>query len=171
MLSLNEHSSVETIWMIQKAKNCGQLCGSFITTMCPFVHHVSCSFFGDPGDSAPLQPRFGALWLLTFPKIKITFERKEFSDHWWDSGKYNGAFDGDWENWGPKVPTSKRTEASFSYVHCCLYFVSSSINVSIFHITWLATFWKDLMCMFDSTYFFYLFFLVEDTPQPFPAQF
>ena len=52
-------------------------------------------FFGktsyDPGDSAPLQPRFGALWLLAFPKTKITFEREEISDHWWDSGKYNRA--------------------------------------------------------------------------------
>ena len=33
-----------------------------------------------PGDSAPLQPRFGALWLLAFPKINTTFEREEISD-------------------------------------------------------------------------------------------
>ena len=26
-----------------------------------------------PGDSVPLQPRFGALQLLAFPKTKITF--------------------------------------------------------------------------------------------------
>ena len=38
--------------------------------------------------------------------------------------------------WGPKVPTLKGTEASLSYVQCFLYLVSSSINVSIFHITW-----------------------------------
>ena len=42
-------------------------------------------FFGEtsnqPGDSAPLQPRFGALGLLAFPKTKITFEREEISDH------------------------------------------------------------------------------------------
>ena len=43
--------------------------------------------------------------------------------------------------WGPKVPTLKGTEASLSYVQCFLYLVSSSINVSIFHITWLDTFW------------------------------
>ena len=59
-------------------------------------------FFGKtsnhPADSAPLQPRFGALWLLAFPKIKITFEREEISDYWWDSAKYNGAADGYWEN-------------------------------------------------------------------------
>ena len=39
-------------------------------------------FFGEtsnhPGDSAPLQPRFGALQLLTFPKTKIAFEGKTF---------------------------------------------------------------------------------------------
>lgn len=37
-----------------------------------------CFFFGKtsnhPGDLTPLQPRFGALGLLTFPKTKITFE-------------------------------------------------------------------------------------------------
>ena len=64
---------------------------------------MSCSeIFGKtsnhPDDSAPLQPRFGALWLLAFPKTKITFEREEISDHWWDSGKYDRAADGDWEN-------------------------------------------------------------------------
>ena len=47
---------------------------------------------------SPLQPRFGALQLLAFPKTKITLERGEISDHWWDSGKYNGAADGNWEN-------------------------------------------------------------------------
>ena len=46
----------------------------------------------------PLQPRFGALQLLPFPKTKSTFEREEISDHRWDSGKYNGVADGYWEN-------------------------------------------------------------------------
>ena len=32
-------------------------------------------------DSAPLQPRFGVLQLLAFPKTKIAFEREEISDH------------------------------------------------------------------------------------------
>ena len=45
--------------------------------------------------------------------------------------------------WGPKVPTLKGTEASLSYVQCFWYCILSSINVSIFHITWLDTFWKD----------------------------
>ena len=50
-----------------------------------------------PVDSAALQPRFGALWLLAFPKTKITFEREEISDCQTDSGKYDWAADGNWE--------------------------------------------------------------------------
>ena len=68
---------------------------SFITTMCLPMHHISCRDFCEtsnhPGDSAPLQPRFGALRLLAFPKTKITFEREEirpsmrFRKIWWGS--------------------------------------------------------------------------------------
>ena len=70
-------------------------------------HACSCitshaEFFGEtsnpPGDSDPLQPRFCALWLLDFPKTKITLEREEISDCPWDLGKYDGAADGNWEN-------------------------------------------------------------------------
>ena len=99
-----------------------------------------------PGDSAPLQLKFGALWLLAFPKIKVTFEREEISDHWWNSGKLDRVADGDGRTvWGPKVPTLQGTEASMSYVRCFLYLVSSSTNVSISHITWLDTFWTELV--------------------------
>ena len=63
--------------------------------------HLCAKFFGKTsnhsGNSAPLKPRLGALWLLAFPKTKITFEREEILDCWWDSGKY-GAVDGNWEN-------------------------------------------------------------------------
>ena len=43
--------------------------------------------------------------------------------------------------WGPKVSTLKGTEVSLSHVQCFLYLVFSLVNVSIFHITWLDTFW------------------------------
>ena len=96
-----------------------------------------------PGDSAPL---FGTLWLLAFPKTEITFEREEISDHWWESGKYNGAAMAIRRTvWGPKVPTLKGTEASLSCVQCLFYLVPSSINISSFHIMWLDTFWTDLV--------------------------
>ena len=131
-----EHSPTETTGMIQKAaaKGTWWLAASSWQYTCPFI--ISCvEFFGKtsncPGDSAPQQPRFGTLLLTVFPKTKITFEREEISGHWWDSGKYNGAADGR-TVWGPEVPALKGTEASLSYIQCFLYFVSSSVNVSIF---------------------------------------
>ena len=47
--------------------------------------------------------------------------------------------------WGPKVPNLKGTEVSLSYVQCFLCLVSSLISVSLFHATWLDTFWTDLI--------------------------
>ena len=41
---------------------------------------------------------------------------------------------------------------SLSYVQCFLYILSSSINVSIFHITWLDTFWTDYIYMYICIY-------------------
>ena len=46
------------------------------------------------------------------------------------------------------MPTLKGTEVSLPYVHCFLYLVFSSINVSMFHSTWLDTFWTDLLMAF-----------------------
>ena len=40
---------------------------------------------------------------------------------------------------GPKVPTLKGTEGSLSCGQCFWYLVSSLVNVSIFHSTWLDT--------------------------------
>ena len=122
--------------------------GIFITTMHLLIHHIYVEIFfsetsNHSSDSAPLQPKFGVLWLLDFPKIKVTFEREEISDPWCDSGKYNGLTGR--TVWGPKVPTLEGTEASSSHVQCSLYLVSSSVNVSIFHITCLDTFWIDLV--------------------------
>ena len=94
---------METIWMIQKTT----AMGSWWLAASSRQHAHSCIicralFFGKtlnhPGDSVPLQPRIGTLWLLTFPKTKISFEREGILDCQWDSGKYNRAADGDWEN-------------------------------------------------------------------------
>ena len=98
-----EHSPTETIWMIQETVTVG----NWWLTASSWQHACSCIrtsavFFGKtsnhPGDPAPLQPRFGTLQLLAFPQTKITFEREEISDCWWNSGKYDAAADGDWEN-------------------------------------------------------------------------
>ena len=129
----------------------GQLMiGSLIATMCPFMHPVLCRvFWWNIKSPRWLSFPTAQIWhpvTSGFPKIKMTFERAEISDHWWDSGKYNGAADGDWENCVRSQGTYfEGTEASLSYVQCFLYLVSSSINVFIFHITWLDTFWTDLV--------------------------
>ena len=77
-----QHSSMETIRMIQKATAMGkwwlaasswQRAHSCITTSVIFGKTSN-----PPGDSAPPHPRFGALWLLAFPKTQISSER----DHW-----------------------------------------------------------------------------------------
>ena len=98
-----EHFSMETIRMILKATAMGNwwladssqqgIC-SCITSHAKFFWETS----NHPGDSALLQPRFGAPQLLAIPKTKINYEREEISDHQWDSGKYVRAADGDWES-------------------------------------------------------------------------
>ena len=94
----------------------------------------------------PLHPIFGALRLLAFPKTKITFEREEISDHWWDLGNIMGQL----------IVTGRTVKSQGAYfegnwciiVLCTMFLVSvsSSINISIFHITCLDTFWTDFVC-------------------------
>ena len=74
--------------------------GSFISTMCPLTHHISCRVFGEtsnhPGDSSPYSPDFAScdFWLL--PKLKSHLKGKRFQTI--DSRKYDRAADGDLEN-------------------------------------------------------------------------
>ena len=124
--------------------------GSFIVTGSCITSHAE--FFGKtlnhPGNSDPLQPRFGTLQLLAFPQNKITFEREESSDCRWDSEKYEGVADGDWENCVKSQSAYFKGDwVSLSYVQCFLCLVYSSTNVSIFHITWLDTFCTDLIIL------------------------
>ena len=144
-----EHSSIETIQITQKAAPMGDWWLAALSRQCTCSYITSPGeFFGEtsnhPGNSSPLQPRLGALWLLPFSKTKITFEREESSNHWWDSGKYKGAADGDWED-------RVKSQGAYSegdwgiIVLCTMFLVSSSINVSIFHITWLDPLWTDLV--------------------------
>ena len=98
-----EHSSTETVQIIQKTVAVGNwwlAASSWQCALSCIMYHAE--FFGKtsnhPGDPAPLQPRSGALWLLAFPKTKVTLEREEISDHQCDSGQYNWAADGNWEN-------------------------------------------------------------------------
>ena len=80
-----ERSSTETVWMTQKAA--AMRTGDWRLHHCNVPTHASrlMQFFGKtsnhPDDSAPLQPRFGALQLLAFPQTKVNCESKEISDH------------------------------------------------------------------------------------------
>ena len=94
-----EHSSMETIQMIQKATAMGNWWWAASSQQCTCSCITSrAEVFGEtsnhPGNSAPLEPRFGTLWLLAFPKTKITFEREEISDPQGESGKYDSTAKG-----------------------------------------------------------------------------
>ena len=127
-----EHCSMETIWMIHTATAMGnwwlaassrQHPSSCITSSA----EIFCKTSNHPGDSASLQTRFGAQGLLAFPKTKITFEREEISDHWWDSRKYNRAADGDWENC--VMSQGAYFEGDWGVIVLCTMFLVSCINV------------------------------------------
>ena len=82
---------------------------------------------------SPLQPRFGALQLLAFPKTKITFEREEVSDHLWDSRKYDEELMVIGRTvWGPKVPALKGTEVSLPYIQYFLYVGTSHVQYFLY---------------------------------------
>ena len=144
-----EHSSMETIRMIQKAAAMGNWWLAASLGQSAHLCIMYCAgFFGKtsnhPGDSAPLQLRFNALRLLAFPKTKITFEREEISDYLWDSGKYDKAADGNCENCVRSQ--GSYFEGDWGIIVLCTMFLVSCIFLNkcpIFHITWLDTFWID----------------------------
>ena len=129
---------MQTLWVTQKVAALGNwwlAASSRQRTHSRIMSHAE--VFGEtsnhPGDSAPLQPRFGALWLLAFPKTKITFERAEIWDFQSDSGEYDKAADGNWENcmrsqgayfegdWGVIVLCAMSLVSCISF-NKCLYF-------------------------------------------------
>ena len=147
---LHEHSSMETIQMIQKAMSMGnwwlaasswQHAHSCITCCAVFLVKYPITQVTEVPYSPDVVPC--NFWL--FPKLKPPLKGKRFQ-----------IFDEIQEDttgqlietgravWGPKVPTFKGIEVTLSYVQCFLYLVSS-IYVSIFHWTWLDTFWTNLI--------------------------
>ena len=96
-------SSLETIQMLQKATAMGNWW--LVLNHDNVPPHASClmqSFLVKCQITQVTQPPYIPylapydFWL--FPKLKITFEREEISDHQWDSGKYDGTAHGNWEN-------------------------------------------------------------------------
>ena len=98
------------------------------------------------GDSAPYSPDLMPCNFWLFLKLKSSLKGKRFQTIGEIQENTTGQLMAIGRTvWGPQVPTLKGTEASLTYVQCFLYLLSSSINVSIFHIIWRDTFWTDLI--------------------------
>ena len=145
-----EHSSTGIIWMIQKAAPMGNwwLAASSQQCSCSCITSHEEFFWqtwNHPSDSAPYSPVLVPCNFWFFPKLKSPLKGKKFQTVYEIQENMMGQVMTIGRTvWGPRVPTLKGTETSLSYV-CFLYLVSSSINISIFHIIWLNTFWTDIL--------------------------
>ena len=135
--------------------SCGKLVtGSFVMTMCPLFHPVSCRVYWQNiksprwlrlpiaqiwhSVSSGFSQNWNHLWKEKDLRLSMRF-RKIQQDSWWRfkqsilQSVLNSRRDAGRTVWGPKMPALKGTESSLSYVQCFLYLVSSSI-MSLFFI-------------------------------------
>ena len=146
-----EHVFVETIQMTQKVQLWAAGDWQFHRdNMASHAPNLTWSFLAKHQIMQVIQPHYSPdlvpcdFWL--FPKLKSLLKGKRFQTVNEIQENTMGQLMATGRTvWGPKVPPLKGTEASLSYVQCFLYLVSSSINVSIFHSTWLNTLWTDLL--------------------------
>ena len=148
-----EHSSTETVRMIQRPQlwvtgdrqlhhdnqpaHASRLMQNFLTK-----HQITQET--QPPYSADLVPC--DFWL--FPKLVSLLKGKKFQTVDEIQENTMGQLMATERTvWGPKVPTLKGTEAPLIYVQCSLYLVSSLVNISIVHSTWLHIFWTDLILL------------------------
>ena len=158
-------------WEMQYNENShsyGQLViGSFITTTCPLMNQVSCRVFWwnfkSPRWLSPLTAQTWYPATSGFYQTKITFEREDVSVYWWDSGKYDEAANGDSNKgfrrvfWTVEQMVGELCEVPRFLLwkglrcHCTMFLVSGIFfkKVSIFHSTWLDTFWTELVYIND----------------------
>ena len=152
-----EHSLAEIICVIQM--------GNWWLAASSQQHAHSCvtshaEFFGEtsihPSDSVPLQPRFGTVWLLVFPKTKISFEREKISDHQWDSGKYNRIADGNWVNCVRSQ--GAYFEGDWGVIVLCTMFLVSCIffNKCLYFSCYMAGYFLDGHLLYICTHIHFL---------------
>ena len=121
-----QHSSMETIWMIQKAAAMDNWWLAASSWQCARSCITSLELFGETSNhSVDLVPYSRDLapcnfWL--FPKLKSPLKGKRFQT----VGEIQEYMTGQLmvtgrTVWGPKVPTLKGTEASLSCIQCILY--------------------------------------------------
>ena len=136
--------STETIQIIQKAT----AMGNWWLAASSWLHAHSCitshaEFCGEisnhPGYSDPYLPDLMPCDFWLFPKLKSPLKGKRFQTiSAIIAGKYGRAADGDWENY--MKSQCVYFEGDWGVIALWSMFldlVSSSINVSIFHITYL----------------------------------
>ena len=147
-----EHSSVESIWMVQKAiamsnwwlaASSWQRVHSCIISQTGYFwwNIKSPGWLSDPPPPIWHPATFGFYQNQNYLSKGRDFRplmrfRKIQWGCWWQLGEGYEA---------PRCLLWRGTEALLSCVQCFLCLVSSSKNVSIFHITWLDTFWTDLI--------------------------
>ena len=144
-----DHSSMESIWMIQKAIAVGNwwltasISFSGLTTRasrlmpsCLMKHLIT------QITQCPYSPDLVPCDFSFFSKLKSPLKGERFQTTSEIQENTTGQLMMIGRTvWGPKVPTLKGTEVSLSDAQCFLYLVSSLINASIFHSIWLHTFW------------------------------
>ena len=141
---------MKTIWIIQKASAMGNwwLAASSRQCACSCItsHAVFCQNIKSPRWLSPLEPRFGALRLLPFPKTKISFEREETSDHQSDLGKHDEASDSNWENC--VRPQGAYFEGGRGIIVLCTMFPASCIffNKCLYFSQYIAGHFPDRLC-------------------------
>ena len=92
----------------------------------------------------PYSPDLAPCGFWLFPKLKSPLKGERFQTVDEIQENMMGAADGNWEN--HKRSQGTHFEGDWGViVLCTVFLVSSSINVSIFHVTWLDTFWTDLI--------------------------
>jgi hypothetical protein len=85
-LVTQQWDAVDTAWVLcDRRIHSDQASRSASSQQCACPSYSAHAGFFDkashyPGLSAPLQPRFGSLWLLDFPKAIITVEREEICE-------------------------------------------------------------------------------------------
>ena len=134
-----EHSSTETIQMIQKATGMGnwRLAASSQQPAHSCIMPAT-KFFGKtsnhPGDPAPCSPDLVPYDFLLFQKLKSPLKGKSFQT-------INEIQENMTEQlmmirttvWGSKVPTLKGTEVSLFYAQCFLYILQQMSLFFILH--------------------------------------
>ena len=145
-----EHSSTETIQMTQKAAAMGNWWLTTSSQHCSLSCITSCAElfwwnFKSPRWLSSLTAQIWCPATSSFPKTKITFEREEISDHQWDSEKYNGAANGNWENCVRSQ--GAYFEGDSGVIVLCTIFLVFCISFSkwlYFSYYMVDTFWTDL---------------------------